>query len=308
MPVLRHSPLLLALALSGLWTHCAVAVEAAAKPAAQSSVRVIASLPITFGLSQALLQGSSVVLERAAPATLPGSRQAAYFSGRGAPELQKLAQHADAAIGLRSIWPDDPLYPDARRSNIRIVEIDAARPVDGALPGVALQPGSTDGLNAQPWQSSNNLGRMADVLAADLVRLAPADKTIIDANLATLKKRLLTLTAKAEAQLARADNLSVISLSDRLGYLASGLNLDVVAVDARPDNEWTDEALKQLQQQLKDNGVAWVLHHREPSAAVKAAVEGAGSHLLVLETDSADPVQELEGNIKRVTDALSRGA
>ncbi|MDV3059445.1 metal ABC transporter substrate-binding protein, partial [Pseudomonas paracarnis] len=41
---------------------------------------------------------------------------------------------------------DDPLYPVARRSNIRIVEVDAARPVDGGLPGIAVQPGVTDGL------------------------------------------------------------------------------------------------------------------------------------------------------------------
>ena len=91
---------------------------------------------------------------------------------------------ADAVIGVRSLWADDPLYPIARRSNIRIVEVDAARPVDGALPGVALQPGTSDGLNSQPWMATNNMGRMADVRAADLVRLAPSAKPAIEANLA----------------------------------------------------------------------------------------------------------------------------
>ena len=137
-------------------------------------VKVLASLPITYGLAEVLLKGSDVQLERAAPANLPGSRQVSYFTGRGAPALSKLAVEADAAIGLRSLWADDPLYPVARRSNIRIVEVDAARPVDGGLPGIAVQPGVTDGLNSQPWQSSNNLGRMADVLAADLSRLTPS--------------------------------------------------------------------------------------------------------------------------------------
>lgn len=308
MSALRYSPLLLALALTGASGLHANAGERPTLGTPPPSVHVLASLPITFGLSQQLLQGSGVILERAAPASLPGSRQAAYFSGRGAPELRQLAQQADAVVSLRSLWPDDPLYPDARRSNIRIVEIDAARPVDGALPGVALQSGPSDGLNAQPWQSSNNLGRMADVLAADLVRLAPADKAVIETNLATLKKRLLAITAQAEAQLAKADNLSVISLSDRFGYLASGLNLDVLAVDARPDSDWTQEALSQLQKRLKDEDVALVLHHREPPAAVKAAVQAAGSRLLVLETDSADPLLELEANIKQVTGALGAGA
>jgi hypothetical protein len=312
MSVLRFSALPLALALSGVFSPSLMAGETARHatqtPAAQTlqqPVRVMASLPITFGLSQILLQGSGVTLERAAPASLPGSRQAAYFSGRGASELKTLALETDAVIGIRSIWPDDPLYPDARRSNIRIVEIDAARPVDGALPGIALQPGQADGLNSQPWQSSNNLGRMADVLAADLVRLAPSAKTVIDTNLAGFKQHLLKISADAEAQLARAENLSVVSLSDRFGYLASGLNLDLIKVDARPDTEWTAEALSQLQTRLKADDVAIVLHHREPPEAVKAAIQAAGSQLLVLQTDSADPLVELEGNIKRVTVALT---
>ncbi|KAI2669533.1 metal ABC transporter substrate-binding protein, partial [Pseudomonas sp. TNT3] len=79
--------------------------------AADKPLRVLASLPITYGLGDVLLKGTDVQLERAAPANLPGSRQTAYFTGRGAPALAKLATDADAVIGLRSLWPDDPLYP-----------------------------------------------------------------------------------------------------------------------------------------------------------------------------------------------------
>lgn len=267
-------------------------------------VRVLASLPITYGLANSLVEGSEITLQRAAPANLPGSRQAAYFTGRGAPALHTLSLDADAVIGLRSIWPDDPLYPNARRSNIRIVEIDAARPVDGALPGVALQPGTHDGLNSQPWMATNNMGRMADVIAADLVRLAPEAKPKIEANLATLKQRLLKLSADSEARLAEADNLSVFSLSDHFAYLISGLNLEPVGVDARADNEWTADALQQLSTTLKDNDVALVLHHRQPSASLQAAITAAGSQLLVLSTEGVDPVAELSGNIEQVLNAL----
>ena len=242
----------------------------------------------------------------AAPANLPGSRQTAYFTGRGAPALAKLATDADAVIGLRSLWADDPLYPISRRSNIRIVEVDAARPVDGALPGIAVQPGNkVDGLNSQPWFSSNNMGRLADVMAADLVRLAPEAKPTIEANLAALKQRLLKFSADSEARLASADNLSVMSLSDHFGYLIGGLNLELIGLDARPDAEWTPEALKQLGATLKDNDVAVVLHHRQPSEAVKAVIDEAGSRLVVLSVDAVDPVGELEGNVDLVIKGLS---
>ena len=291
--------LTLALALCGLATT-AIGADSS-KP-----LRVLASLPITYGLGEVLLKGTDVSLERAAPANLPGSRQTAYFTGRGAPALAKLAGGADAVIRLRSLWPGGPLYPVSRRSNIRIIEVDAARPVDGALPGIAVQPGSkVDGLNSQPWLASNNMGRMADVMAADLVRLAPKAKPAIEANLATLKQRLLKLSADSEARLAATDNLSVMSLSDHLGYLIGGLNLELVGLDARPDAEWTPEALKVLEATLKDNDVAVVLHHRQPSDAVKAAITEAGSRLVVLSVDAAHPVAELEGNVDLLIKGLS---
>ena len=291
--------LTLAIALCGLATTTMAADNG--KP-----LRVLASLPITYGLGEVLLKGTDVSLERATPANLPGSRQTAYFTGRGAPALAKLASDADAVIGLRSLWPDDPLYPIARRSNIRIVEVDAARPVDGALPGIAVQPDNkVDGLNSQPWFSSNNMGRMADVMAADLVRLAPKAKPKIDANLALLKQRLLKLSADSEARLANVDNLSVMSLSDHFGYLIGGLNLELIGQDARADAEWTPEALKQLGATLKDNDVTVVLHHRQPSDALKAVIAGSGSRLVVLSTDAEDPVAELEGNVDLLIKGLS---
>ncbi|PHH39902.1 metal ABC transporter substrate-binding protein [Pseudomonas putida] len=292
--------LTLAMALCGVVGSPLLAAENT-KP-----LRVLASLPITYGLGEVLLKGTDVSLERAAPANLPGSRQTAYFTGRGAPALGKLASNADAVIGVRSLWADDPLYPIARRSNIRIVEVDAARPVDGALPGIAVQPGlKVDGLNSQPWLASNNMGRMADVIAADLVRLAPSAKPKIEANLAALKQRLLKLSADSEARLAEADNLSVLSLSDHFGYLIGSLNLELIGQDPRPDSEWTVQELKQLTATLKDNDVALVLHHRQPSEAVKAAIAESGSHLLVLSTDAEDPVAELEGNVDLLLKGLS---
>lgn len=270
-------------------------------------VSVLVSQPITFGLASDLLEGTPVRIERAAPANLPASRQVSYFAGRGASALHKVAADADAAIALRSLWPEDPLYPMARRSNIRIVEIDAARPVDGALPGIATQAESADenDLASYPWLAINNMGRMADVMAADLVRLAPDAKGKVEQNLATLKQRLLKLNARSEAELAKADNLSVYSLSNRLDYLVSGLNLDLVSSDSRDDRDWDTESLNALTTALKEDDVALVLHHRKPSQPVADAVKAAGIALLVLETENDDPLAELEGNVDSLVKALT---
>lgn len=285
--------------------HLALAIALTSLPALASASQVLTSLPVTHSLASALLDGTRVQLTRAAPANLPASRQPSYFSSRGGASLAKAAQQADAVIGVRSIWRDDPLYPLARRSNIRIVEIDAARPLDGALPGIAVS--GDDAYAAYPWLNPTNLGRMADILANDLERLVPADKQRIQGNLARLKRQLLELTASSQVQLAKVDNLSVVSLSERLGYLASGLNLDVVAQPLPADGKWDEAALKALGENLTGQDVALVLDHRQPDAAVAKVIEAAGARLLVVDSDPENALAGLKASVEQVIGALSEG-
>ena len=269
-------------------------------PSLSFATQVLTTLPVTHSLASALLDGTTVQLKRAAPANLPASRQPSYFTGRGGASLHKAAQQADAVIGVRSIWRDDPLYPMARRSNIRIVEIDAARPVDGALPGIAVS--GEEAYGAYPWLNPTNFGRMADVVANDLERLAPGDKAKIQGNLAGLKRQLLELSASSQTRLAKVDNLTVLSLSERLGYLASGLNLDVV--EQPLPAEWDAAALKALGDNLKAQDVALVLDHRQPGAAVAEVIKASGAKLVVVESDPEDAFAGLKASVDRVVGAL----
>jgi len=271
---------------------------------AAEPVRVLASLPITHGLGSILLQGTQTQIVRAAPANLPASRQVSFFTGRGAGALEKAARDADAVIALRSLWPDDPLYPLARRSNIRIVEVDGARPVDGALPGIALRPDGGNALAEQPWLSINNLGRMADVIAADLVRLSPNDAELIASNLAAIKQRLLTLSAASENRLAELDNLAVASLSPDFAYLTTSLNLDVVELPALAGGG--KALLEQLKTTLEDNDVRLVLSDRKADEALASAIEAAGARLLVIDGQFDDPVTALAGIVEQVIEGLSQ--
>ncbi|MEH6493035.1 metal ABC transporter solute-binding protein, Zn/Mn family [Halopseudomonas sp.] len=284
----------------------ALAQQATNKRPQPGPVQLLAALPITYGLTAMLIDGSDVQLVRAAPANLPGSRQPSYFAGRGAAKLEALAKDADAVISLRSSWPEDSLYPLARRSNIRVIEIDAARPVDGALPGIATQPAlSGNGLDTQPWLEPTNMGRMADIIAADLVRLAPEAKPQVEENLASLKHRLLQLSASSETKLADIDNLSVVSLSTHFDYLISGLNLEPVPFELPATRRWSAEQLAQLTQTLNDYEVALVLSPNQPSDDILAAIAASNSTLVVLEDADTDPVSGLESTIKTLLDAFA---
>lgn len=266
-------------------------VAAHAQPA--RPVQVLVAHPVALGLAAQLAEGSGIGVVRAAPANLPPARLLAYFDGRGAKVLAQAAAQADAVITLRSLWPQDPLYPLARRANIRIVEIDAARPIDGALPGIALQSGAE--LGSYPWLHPVNLGRMADIVAADLERLSPQAAPVVARNLAGLKQQLVALSGKTETALLAAPNLTVVSLSPRLGYLASAFNLELVPGSDDP------QALAAL---IRREGVAAVLHHEDLAPELAQAVTGAGAAVVVLSADGQNPVADLETLAARVVDAL----
>ncbi len=284
----------------------ALAAGCAPALAQTAPARLLVSHPVVASLTQALVRDTGIVVLRPVPETLPPNRQTAFFTGRGAAGLAQAARDADAVIGLRSIWPDDPLFPLARRQNIRLIEIDAARPLDASLPGIALREEAASA-TALPWLDPVNLGRMADVIAADVGRLAPGARTRLQGNAAALRQQLLAITAQSEARLAAASNVAVFSLSDRLDYLVTGFNLDLVGHDVRDDDAaWTPEALVELTKRLREATVAAVLHHREPPPAVAQAVQQAGARLIVLQTEGRDPMAELKENAQRLAAIAQR--
>lgn len=294
-------------ALALLATGMAVAQ---AQDPESSTTTVLAAHPIVVSLAETLTEGTNIEVVRAAPANLPHTRWASYFDGRGAATLKRDAAKADAVLTLRSLWADDPLYPLARRTNIRIVEIDVARPIDGALPGIALQaparnaaPQAVSPIAAQPWLSPSNLGRMADIVAADLQRLVPDARPALGENLAALKQRLVALTAQAEATLAVAPNVSVIVLSERLDYLVSALNLDRVQFDQGSD-EWHQASIDQLVAAVVDNDMAAVLHHGALPDAVQDAVRKQSPAVAILAVESASAISDVETAIEAVVQGL----
>ena len=265
------------------------------------AMQVLAAHTVAYALAQDLTRGSGIEVVRAAPANLPPARWASYFAGRGAQPLAEAAARSEAVIGLRSLWAEDPVYPLARRSNIRIVEIDAARPIDGALPGIALQPDS--GIAAYPWLHPVNLGRMADIIAADVERLAPASAQALARNLAGLKQRLVALSAQTEAALLDVPSMTVVSLSPRLGYLVAAFNLEAVPVAVEAGDAASAQTLADL---IRREGVAVVLHHEELPAELSEAITRAGATVVVLATAGQEPVAELDANARLLVQALRR--
>lgn len=272
--------------------------------------------PATEALARRLAEGTGIEVRAVQPEKLPASRLHSFLSGRGREAIEAAAGEADAVLTLGGIWPGDPLYPAARRANIRIVEIDATRPLDQRLPGIALLPPASDealyaelglepmppaGEETAPWLSPTRLGEMAEITAADLARLEPQDAGRIAENLRGLKHDLLQAKARADATLAARDSLEAVALSPQFGYLAADLGLDLRArIIAAPD-EWTPERSARLAEWLAAQGIGMVLTARELPAPLAEALTGV-EVVQLKALAPGDPAALIAANI----DALSR--
>lgn len=248
---------------------------------------LVTNHPVTYQLTSRLVQHTAIEVQNAAPLQLPSSRVNAYLTGRGADKLKQQATHATAVISLRSIWHNDPIYPLVRRYAIRAIEIDAAAPIDGALPGIAVLDDNADVVAQQPWLDLINLGRMADIVSADLQRLMPRDKAQIDINLAQFKKELLSQTTQSELELSQIDNLTVLNLSDSLTYLLSSLNLDVLQLPSSLNS--TSDSV-QIGQFIDAEDIALIVYEGKLSNAMQDAIKYTQVKAIELKQDKVQPI------------------
>ena len=270
-----------------------VAVPRAA--VARDGVTVAVALQALLSITQSLARGTGIVVQPV-PAALPGMFQVARALSRANPATTALLQKADAVVTLGSVWPEDPLFREARARNIWVVPIDAARPFAKGAAGVALIPQPAD---TAPWRAAakaavaadspfvwfgiGNAIRMAEIVAGDLKRLSPADAPRIDENLKDFAGQLQALKADYEARFLALPAPHVFSLSDRFQYLLNEFGIDSDGVFAEEDVRWTAADHAGLEAYLKDRGVTRVLHHWKPADPVVATVQRAGARLVVLD-------------------------
>lgn len=300
--------------------------QAAVPPAGDARIRLLVAHPVVAGLARQLLAGSTrFELVPVVPARLPAGRIPALLAGRGQQALLAEAVRAEAVLSLRSVWPDDQLYPLARRANIRLIEIDVANPVEGDLPGISLLPSEDAGegrggagddggkdaggagtktgvLFSQPWQDPANLARMAALMADALARLEPAEAGRLQANRQAIAHRLQQAQAAATARLARADDVSVLLLSPRLQVLAAALQLEPLPWQPPARASGLAQALDEV---LAGGQVRVVLAHARLDEALAARIEQAGARLVVLSENAADPVAALVEAMQAVSGALA---
>ncbi len=256
---------------------------------------VLTALPATYSVTHALAERTSIVVEN-----LPerGRRMNALLNllNQSADRYADTLSRADAVVTIGKLWREDPLFIAARRFNVRVVDIDATKPWSTTMEGisVALEPRQTapwadiDATAREPslhyWLSPANGARMAEIIAADLARLSPDDRSTIETNLADLRRELLGLKVEYELKFAELADVTLFALASEFVYLSSDMGLYVDAWFVKQDIDWTEADLAAFGAYLRDNGIGVVVHKWEPDERIRTAIDAAGARLVVLDT------------------------
>ncbi|WP_187170437.1 metal ABC transporter solute-binding protein, Zn/Mn family [Salidesulfovibrio onnuriiensis] len=259
-----------------------------------------------------LARGTGVEVLRAVPEGYAMRGHAAYFKKHWE-EFRALAARADAVLTITASWPEDPLYPWARRADIRIVQVDATRPLDGSRAGVPLMeaPG-TGAVSPYVWNSPGTFARMADIVAADMARLYPGEARKIEANLRELKQSLFRLRSAFETRFGMLERFEAVALTGQFVSLTDEFGLEVVEYLTAPEYRWTKRDHARLRSALRESGAKAVICAWEPRPEIAATVRECGAAVVVLQPFALDGpwtvgavTAHFDANLNRLLAALS---
>ncbi|QJB56955.1 zinc ABC transporter substrate-binding protein [Pseudodesulfovibrio sp. zrk46] len=279
--------------------------------ATDRKVTVLTSLEVTQAVGEILAKGTSIKVLNVIPKGYSMRGQDAYLK-KHQKALFKTAASADAVLTVASAWPADPLYKWARRGNIRIVNIDVAKPLDEYGAGVPLV--EVDGKSSPfVWRSPANFTRMASIVSDDLCRLSSPDAEVIKANLKALQTALFKLRSKYEAAFVDLEFVDLAAFTSGYTYIADEFGLDILFYELAPESKWSDADVERIAAQIKREKVKGVLCAWEPDALGTEAIRKGGAIPVVMERfnpdEKADPLEALvgwyEGNLSRLVTALN---
>ena len=200
-----------------------------------------------------------------------------------------IAKKAQAVIDIAKIWPEDVIYGKARMNKLNIVEIDASHPYDEKMTTIFFSDYSDGRVNPYIWTGSKNLVRMANIVARDLERLYPTQKTKIEKNVNKFTADLLKLENEANERLLNANATEVISLSENLHYFLNDMNILTEYVN------YDDVTLENVAKIMQDKGIKVIVSDRWLKKNVIKAIKDAGGDFVVINT--LDIPMDMEGKM-----------
>ncbi|WP_045499627.1 ABC transporter substrate-binding protein [Vibrio hyugaensis] len=233
---------------------------------------ILTSTPVTYMLSEQLMQGTGVETSYLPPKRYGIERLVNWFSSKGQQQAIKAGQDATVAITLGAIWQQDPTYVYARQGNIRLIEIDASQAISPRAQGVAALTLDNGETSKYAWMNPTNLIRMASIVGEDLQKVYPQYQAQIEKNQQVLMLDVRKLINQQQEFIFEKEIDSVVLLGESLEDFASGNQLFVVDRQFKPELEWSEADKLSLKAQFEEDETLWLVTDKRPSKTLISLV------------------------------------
>lgn len=201
--------------------------------------RIATTLPITYLLTQALIQETNLQVDYLPTKRYPVNRIGYWLQKKLPQKLEHLPQYS-ALITVASVWPELEVYPTLRQSNIRIVPIDAAfqlKPGGARINQQAFSLKQGDKASDYFWLNPTNLKVMNNIIAEDLIRLWPQYRQSIQRNQSHNEKQISLFALDLDDALWQQGWEVICSQQPELNPLLYALSLPVLEFVKERDRE-----------------------------------------------------------------------
>ncbi|MHA2828680.1 metal ABC transporter solute-binding protein, Zn/Mn family [Vibrio harveyi] len=233
---------------------------------------IIASTPVTYMLSEQLMQGTGIETSYLPPKRYGVERLVNWFASKGQQQAIKAGQEATVAITLGAIWHQDPTFVYARQGNIRLIEIDASQAISPRAPGVAALTLDNGDTSKYAWMNPTNLIRMAAIVGEDLQKVYPQYQAQIEKNQQALMLEVRELINQQQDVIFAKEIDSVVLLGESLEDFASGSQLFVVDRQFKPELEWSEAEKLSLKAQFEEDKTLWLITDKRPSKQLQSII------------------------------------
>jgi len=152
----------------------------------------------------------------------------------------------------------ESFLPEITRAFPDLPMVEASEGIDLLKQGDAveiLEPDNEEEANAHLWLDPARAIRMAENLAAGLIRLLPADEAVITANLEDYRSRLTVLDEQLRDGLSSLSRRDIVTFHEAFPYFAAAYDLNVVAVvNKEPGEVLTPTQLAELVREINRLG------------------------------------------------------
>jgi hypothetical protein len=232
--------------------------------------RVVASLPAIESILTDLTAHTSICVVNPVPRDISLAEIESFC--RDHDSMLDSFSRCDAVFDLRSIIPQDGVYRALRKKNIRIVETDCATPLDPDITPVPLI--KTDAATLPyVWLSASNCMKMAEIAAKDLEKLYPGDSAEIRDNLASLKKRYLSLKSMYESKFAEVKNFQAAAMTRDFDYFLADISFYTPFRFPSDNASWTDAMKSDFATMVKTGQITTIIHRWKPAGLDSGKVE-----------------------------------